>query len=478
MRKIDVDVAIIGSGSAGLTAYRSVMRCNKTAVLIEGGLYGTTCARVGCMPSKLLIAASEAAHSVKEAQAFGIYPKTDSMIDGKKVMQRVRDERDRFVGFVLDSIADMDEENKVRGYARFISPNVLQVDDHTEINAKAVVIATGSAPFIPDMFSDLGDRLIVNDDVFSWNDLPKSIAVFGMGVIGLELGQALHRLGVETVFFNKGKNVGPIKNKEILDYAFDHFTSEINTYESENIVNLQQQDESVIIEFKDESGNELTEEFEYVLAATGRKPNIDKLNLENAGVELDEKGVPKFNRFTMQCGDSSIFIAGDVNNDVPLLHEAAAEGKIAGFNAANFPEVIAECRGVPLSIVFTDPQISVLGKLQNEIKDGTYVTGEVSFEDQGRSRVMLKNKGLMKLYAEYGSGLFLGAEIFGPRAEHLGHLLAWCIENNNTVLEMLDMPFYHPVIEEGLRTALRDTLSKLEMGPPLIMKEMECGPGV
>ncbi|MGH7885270.1 MAG: dihydrolipoyl dehydrogenase, partial [Thermodesulfobacteriota bacterium] len=164
--------------------------------------------------------------------------------------------------------------------------------------------------------------------------------------------------------------------------------------------------------------------------------------------------------------------------DVPLLHEAANEGKIAGLNAANYPNVAAKCRGTALSIVFTDPQIAIIGKLPNELKEGSYVTGHFSFEDQGRSRVMLKNKGLMNIYAEYGSGLFLGAEIFGPRAEHLGHLLAWSIENNNTIPEMLEMPFYHPVIEEGLRTALRDTLSKLEMGMPQVMKDMECGPGV
>ncbi len=478
MKKIEVDVAIIGAGSAGLTAYRSVLRCNKTAVLIEGGPYGTTCARVGCMPSKLLIAAAEAAHSVKEAPAFGIYPETDSMIDGKKVMERVRNERDRFVGFVIESVEDMDEENKVRGYAKFVSQNVLQVDDHTEIHSKATVIATGSTPLVPKILNGLGDRLIINDDVFSWNDLPKSVAVFGMGIIGLELGQALSRLGVRTVFFNRGKSVGPIKNEEILDYAYKHFTDEIDTYNSENIVNIEKLDGSVKIEFKDQSGKKIAEEFEYVLAATGRTSNVDKIGLENTGLVLDEKGVPKFNRFTMQCGKSPIFIAGDVNNDVPLLHEAASEGRIAGFNAANYPDVVAECRGVPLSIVFTDPQIAILGILPGEIKEGTYVTGEVSFENQGRSRVILKNKGLMKLYAEYGSGLFLGAEIFGPRAEHLGHLLSWCIENNNTIIEMLDMPFYHPVIEEGLRTALRDTLSKLEMGPPLVMKEMECGPGV
>jgi dihydrolipoamide dehydrogenase len=103
--------------------------------------------------------------------------------------------------------------------------------------------------------------------------------------------------------------------------------------------------------------------------------------------------------------------------------------------------------------------------------------GEVSFENQGRSRVMLKNKGHMRLYAEQGTGLFIGAEFIGPQAEHIAHLLAWAVQNKMTVPQMLEMPFYHPVIEEGLRTALRDLNAKLKFGPDIVNMCMECGPG-
>ncbi|EPC01351.1 hypothetical protein L861_12320 [Litchfieldella anticariensis FP35 = DSM 16096] len=108
---------------------------------------------------------------------------------------------------------------------------------------------------------------------------------------------------------------------------------------------------------------------------------------------------------------------------------------------------------------------------------GCLAVGEVSFEDQGRSRVMRINKGKMRLYAEHGSGLFLGAEIFGPRAEHLAHLLAWSQQQRLSVAQILDMPFYHPVIEEGLRTALRDLNANLQLGPAIVERCMECGPG-
>jgi dihydrolipoamide dehydrogenase len=137
-------------------------------------------------------------------------------------------------------------------------------------------------------------------------------------------------------------------------------------------------------------------------------------------------------------------------------------------------------RRTPLAVVFTDPQLASVGlnlkQLEQQFK-GRFEVGLVSFEDQGRSRVMLRNQGILKVYAEQGSGLFLGAEMFGPAAEHIGHLLAWAAQQRLTVSAMLDMPFYHPVIEEGLRTALRDLNHKLHIGPEPVVRGMDCGPG-
>ena len=115
----------------------------------------------------------------------------------------------------------------------------------------------------------------------------------------------------------------------------------------------------------------------------------------------------------------------------------------------------------PIAVVFSDPQIAMVGKRFADLTPGSFVTGEVSFEDQGRSRVMLKNRGLMHVYADRATGRFLGAEWIGPRAENIAHLLAWSYQQGLTIAAMLAMPFYHPVVEEGLRTALRDAQAKL-----------------
>ena len=119
----------------------------------------------------------------------------------------------------------------------------------------------------------------------------------------------------------------------------------------------------------------------------------------------------------------------------------------------------------------------MVGCSHQNLREGCFAVGEASFDDQGRSRVMLQNRGLLRVYGEHGTGLFLGAEMFGPAAEHIGHLLAWAHQQKMTVGQMLTMPFYHPVIEEGLRTALRDLSRQLHLGPPPVPRCLDCGPG-
>ncbi|MGF1713447.1 dihydrolipoyl dehydrogenase [Photobacterium chitinilyticum] len=482
MNTLNVDVAVIGGGTAGLGAYRAAKAHTDSVVMIEGGPYGTTCARVGCMPSKLLIAAAESVHQIEKAPAFGVHPQGDIVINGREVMDRVKRERDRFVGFVLEGVDEIPAHDKISGYAKFIDDNTLIVDDHTQITAKRIVIATGSRPAYPGVWNELGDRLIINDDVFDWDDLPGSVAVFGPGVIGLELGQALKRLGVKVVMFGLGGQVGPLTDPAVMAYADKTFNEEFYLDADVRLESMKRIGDAVEIQYQDKDGEFKVITVDYVLAATGRRPNVDKLAIENTALELDERGVPVADHFTLQTSVASIFVAGDASNQLPLLHEAADQGRIAGDNAGRFPGIRAGLRRSKISAVFSDPQIAMVGETYKEITTrlgncGCFETGEVSFENQGRSRVMLRNKGVLHVYGEHGTGRFLGAEMMGPNAEHLAHLLAWAHQNKMTVAEMLDMPFYHPVIEEGVRTALRDLNAKLHLGPEMVKHCLDCGPG-
>ncbi|WP_299592706.1 dihydrolipoyl dehydrogenase [uncultured Tateyamaria sp.] len=476
MEDYDFDVAILGAGTAGMSAYREATKYTDRVALIDGGPLGTTCARVGCMPSKLLIAAADAKHAAGNAEIFGIST-NQAEVYGRAVMQRVRNERDRFVGFVHDAVDGFDKGEIIREFATFRDDHTLQLTSGRLLTARAIIIATGSRPNIPPMLEAAGDRLIVNDDVFDWDGLPNSAAVFGAGVIGLELSQALHRLDVRVELFGRDNFVGPLTDPDIRAYAARTFADEFPAHWHAD-TRIERDGDQVIVYRADETG-EVSARFDYVLAATGRKANVDRIGLENTSLVRDARGVPLYDPLSLRAGDSHIFVAGDAVGDLPLLHEAADEGRLAGENAARLPDAYRRARRVPLGIVFSNPQIAMAGRSHgNLVAAGVpFETGTVSFEDQGRARVMGINKGCLHVYAEKGTGQVLGAEMIGPAAEHLGHLLAWSITDGITVSQALERPFYHPVIEEGLRTALRDVNSKLGFGPNPPLRCIDCGPG-
>lgn len=487
MQTRHVDIAIIGAGTAGLSAYNAAKKYTDNLLIIEAGTHGTTCAKVGCMPSKLLIAAADHAHVGKAGDVFGVTYESP-VINGAAVMQRVRRERDRFVDSVVESVNEFPPENKLLGRAKFISQTELDVtqNDGTQVrvNAKRIIVATGSSPSIPEMLNAAGSRLLVSNDVFEWEDLPAAVAIFGPGVIGLELGQALSRLGVRVALFGINGDLAAIKDPQICQYADMEFNREFYLDLKATIENIQAEEDGVAIRYAHRHKGVITEQFDYVLATTGRRPNIDGLDLANADIELNNQGTPYYSRYTGQCGNSTIYIAGDVSNDVPLLHEAADEGRIAGSNAGrslrNPDDIRAGVRRTPLSIVFTDPQIASVGQTIDAIRKScpsSYAIGEVNFENQGRAQIINKNRGLLRIYAEQGTGLLLGAEMFGPAAEHIAHQLAWVIQLRLTVQQVLDLPFYHPVLEEGVRTALRDLNRKLRLGVVSENTCLDCGPG-
>jgi len=334
---------------------------------------------------------------------------------------------------------------------------------------------------VPQEWAQAGPRVIHSDAVFDWTDLPGSVAVIGTGVIGLELGQALHRLGVRVAFYARGNSIAQLSDPEVLADATQVLKEELTIHFQAQVVSVQADGDQLALTSRDMAGHEHRATFDYVLAAIGRAPNVQSLRLDLAGIELDRRGIPLYDRTTMQCGTSPVFIAGDANDELPLLPEAADQGKIAGHNAALYPDVQPGLRRTPLTVAFTDPQIATPGAGWRDLQhshEGRFAVGSVSFVNQGRSRVMLQNRGLLRVYGEYGSGRFLGAEMIGPRAEHVGHLLAWAVQAGLTVTAMLDMPFYHPVIEEGVRTALRHLAEELKHPPPELPAPCpDCTPG-
>jgi dihydrolipoamide dehydrogenase len=204
---------------------------------------------------------------------------------------------------------------------------------------------------------------------------------------------------------------------------------------------------------------------EKIFAGLGRRPNVDDLGLDRLGVALDKRGVPPFDPCSMQIADLPVFIAGDSSAYSPFMHEAADEGHIAGLNVSTATPA-RYARRTPLAIVFSEPDIAMVGRRYSDIAENEEaVLGEADFSRQGRAMTAGTNLGVLRVYGDKRSGAILGAEMCAPEGEHLAHLLALAIQRKLSVGDLLGMPFYHPVIEEGLRTALRDLAGQLPTRP-------------
>ena len=461
MKERQVDIVIIGSGSAGLNAMAQARQAGRTFVLINGGTPGTTCARIGCMPSKVMIHIAEEYYRRTHFGQFGIDGHEGLSLDATEAMKHVQELRDGFVqGVVSSSTAKLPDDVFIQDHARLLEPTLVEAAGQ-RFRAKAVVIATGSTPILPAPWRQFGKRVITTDEVFELEDLPASMAIVGMGTIGLELGQSLARMGVAISGFDQAVHIAGITDPEVNRCAIElmrkefpiHLGATATLAEADGKVRVRAGEHEVLVD--------------KVLSSIGRVPMVEGLGLEVLGLPLNARGVPPFDPHTMQVGALPVFLAGDVTGDRQVLHEATDEGKIAGYNAAHVDQAALRFqRKTPFYVNFCDPNIVAVGDRFDQIDLEHSAIAEVSFSTVGRARAMGAAHGVLRLYANRNSGRVLGSEMIAPRGEHLAHLLAWAIEQRMTVGDMLRMPFYHPVIEGALKAALSQLQAKVDTRNP------------
>ncbi|WP_180117979.1 dihydrolipoyl dehydrogenase [Acinetobacter sp. YH12096] len=454
------DLIIIGAGTAGISAYKEAIKYTQNLLIINHGPWDTTCARVGCMPSKVLISSANRMHDIQHAQEVALT--VDAKIDTSQIMTHVRQLRDRFTRATQKDVDRWEASHKISGFATFIDAHTIQVNGQ-QYQAKAFIVAVGSTPAYDQAWKEnLGERLITSDQIFELEQLPKSVAVIGSGVIALELAQALTRLNVNTTVFARSRKIGSLSSPILQKLAQEELSKELKLkfeilpehYSLEgDLVHLTYTEENV----------QKSLQVNYVLAATGRRTLLNTLGLERISAEFkDIKNLP-INPHTKQLADYPIFIVGDAHTNTPIQHEAAHEGKFTVQNCLNFPQIKSIKTLTPLGILFSTPQMATIGQSYKQLQDKNteFVIGFVSYEKQGRAIVAAKNKGAAEVYVDTINHTLLGAELFCAEAEHLAHLLAWMISEELSIHEILDKPFYHPTLEEGLRTALKHARRQL-----------------
>jgi dihydrolipoamide dehydrogenase len=457
--KESVQVAIIGAGHAGLNAIKEVRKVTDSWVLIDAGPLGTTCARVGCMPSKVALHLADSLHGGRQLGRYGVDGAERLSLEPSAALEQVRDLRDTFVDLVLaNTTDDMDPSHLIEGYAEFIDARTLRVGDR-EIEARAVIVATGARSVVPPEWQpELGNGVLTVDNLFEQERLPASMAVIGLGPIGLEIGQVLHRLGVQVTGIDHGAHIARIQDPALNRAAVDILSREFPLWLGEE-PEITRDGER----FRVRAGErEVT--VDKLFLAQGRRPSLAGLGTDRLGVPVDDRQVPRHDPATLRVGRTGVYLAGDATGGIANLQRAAEQGRIAGWNATHRRKRRCPPR-TPMSILFTEPNIACVGRHWDELDPKRTAVAEQRFGPVGRALIMGRNRGLLRLYADRRGGRLLGAAMIGPRCEHLAHLLAWAIESRMTVERALEMPFYHPVIEEALQDALLE-LRKALARPP------------
>ena len=445
------DLAVIGAGSAGFSAAITAAEQGAQVALIGHGTIGGTCVNVGCVPSKALIRATEAAHHANTASRFAGVTGAGRVVDWKAL----RAQKDELVASLrqakyIDLLPAYNGLVYLEGKARLGNGGVIVDSEH--IDAGKVIIATGSREFVPDIPGIEHVPYLTSTTAFEMERLPESLLVIGGGYIGCELAQMFARAGVKITILFRSRLL-PEAEPEISRSLAGYFQEEgiafqrVDGYES-----IRKNDHGTSLSVTIDGSAE-TLEAEQVLLSAGRKANTDGLGLEAAGVVLLPNGGIKVDN-RMRTTKAGIYAAGDVTGRDLFVYMAAYGAKIAAFNAMNGDGRRYDNLAMP-AVVFTDPQVASVGLTEAAAKSlgiGAK-TSVLSLDNVPRALAARDTRGLIKLVADRASGKLLGAHILAPEGADSIQTAALAIRQGMTYTELGEMIFPYLTTVEGLKLA-------------------------
>ena len=445
--KFDFDIAILGGGSAGYACARTAAAARLRAVVVEGGEeVGGLCILRGCMPSKALLYASEVLHLARHASTWGIdVPK--AAFNHPRVMAR----KDSLIREFADYRRRQLEDGRftfVRARARFMDPHTLSLDSGERLTAGHFVVATGSVVSEPPLPQLRTAGYITSDQALVAKELPKSIIVLGGGLVAVEAAQYFTRLDVRVTQIQRGKQLLTEFDSDAAAVIETVFRREgIELFTGTRLLDAGRSPGGKYVTF-DHAGGTTTVEAEEILLALGRTPNTASLDLPRAGVATDGCRIVTNDR--MQTSVPRIYAAGDCTGPHEIVHLAVQQGEIAARNIAQPDHPATMDYRLLTSVVFTDPQVAVVGL--NEMEAGAaripHLAASHPFNDHGKSLIMDARDGFVKLIADPVSGEILGGCCVGPVGGELIHEIIAAMAKRMTVHELAAMPHYHPTLAE------------------------------
>ncbi len=447
MNRFSYDVVVVGAGSGGYAAARTARDSDATVALVDQGPLGGLCILRGCMPSKALLASSDALHDAQSASVLGIH------VSGiaADVPQIVARKRELVKGFADYRIEGIEAFPHYLGAAHFISRTEIQVGDHTILEGKRFIIATGSSTTSPPLPGLAQSDAFDSDAALERETIPKRLVVLGGGYVACELGQYFARMGARTTMIVRAAHLLSGADKDIGETLTACYREEgISVFTGATLQGIDTlPDGSKVVRIALANGSTERIETDEIFNALGRKPNIDGIGLDVVGVEADAKTGIHVDA-TLRTSNPDIYAVGDVTGEFALVHVAIYQGEIAGRNAANDTREEAVYDLVKTHTVFSEPQVAVVGKTERELeREGTvYVVGCYAFAEHGKSMTLGKTQGFVKMMADANDGRILGAAVIGPQGSELIHEMIVAMNYGATVQEFMRIPHLHPTLSE------------------------------
>jgi mercuric reductase len=451
--KYDYDLAIIGSGSASFAAAIKATELGKKVVIIEKGTLGGTCVNVGCVPSKNLIRAAETKHRAEHSN-FNSVTTSGASVDFSQLIQ----DKDKLVESLREakyqSVLDQnDNVIRMEGFGSFIDNHTIDVSGN-KISAEKILIATGSKPFIPPIDGLAEAGYLTSTTAFELTELPKEIAVLGGGYIALEIAQMFHRLGTKVTIIQRSRILFS-EDDDVSLVVSKHFEDEGITILNKTTIKKAVRAAGKI-ELDIASGSSTSKLIvDHLVVATGRVPSVSGLDLEKAGVSVDDSGHIKVNEFS-QTNQDNIYAAGDVLETPALVYVAAYEGNLSAENAFSGNVRKTDYSSVPW-VIFSDPQVAGVGLSEAQAKSEgiEYDVSLLTMDNVPRAIAAQDTRGFIKLLRKTGSDELIGARVVAPEGSELIMELSLMIKYKLPITEIASMMHPYLTLGESVKLALQ-----------------------